>query len=116
MVRGSPTLSEERKKNDAAEADDQAIEDLEIELKMKRDQRDDKYRDLDQKRSKVGQGVAGDPAYGDDSPLYGAMGFVRKSEKKSGLTRKKKTSWKLIFRWPIIFSIGSRSGVRVKTI
>ncbi len=25
-----------------------------------------------------------------DSPLYGAMGFVRKSEKKSVLTRKKK--------------------------
>jgi hypothetical protein len=36
-------------------------------------------------------GVAGDPAYGNDSPLYGAMGFVRKSEKKSGLTRKKKS-------------------------
>jgi hypothetical protein len=25
-------------------------------------------------------GVAGDPAYGNDSPLYGAMGFVRKSK------------------------------------
>lgn len=35
-------------------------------------------------------GVAGSPDYGNDSPLYGAMGFVRKSEKKSGLTRKKK--------------------------
>ena len=44
---------------------------------------------LDQQRSKVGMGIAGDPAYGNDSPLYGAMGFVRKSEKKSGLTRKK---------------------------
>ena len=42
------------------------------------------------KRSKVGLGVAGSPDYGNDSPLYGAMGFVRKSEKKSGLTRKKK--------------------------
>lgn len=31
--------------------------------------------------SKVSMGVAGDPAYGNDSPLYGAMGFVRKSEK-----------------------------------
>lgn len=39
---------------------------------------------------KVSMSVAGDPAYGNDSPLYGAMGFVRKSEKKSGLTRKKK--------------------------
>ena len=60
------------------------------ELKMKRDVRDDKYVALNEKRSKVGQGVAGSPDYGDDSPLYGAMGFVRKSEKKSGLTRKKK--------------------------
>ena len=40
---------------------------------------------------KVGMGAAGDPAYCDDIPLNGAMGFVRKSEKKSGLTRKKKT-------------------------
>ena len=57
---------------------------------MKRDVLDDKHVALDEKRSKVGLGVAGDPAYGNDSPLYGAMGFVRKSEKKSGLTRKKK--------------------------
>ena len=34
--------------------------------------------------------VASNPDYGNDSPLYGSMGFVRKSEKKSGLTRKKK--------------------------
>ncbi|NOT47066.1 MAG: hypothetical protein HOP17_04870 [Acidobacteria bacterium] len=57
---------------------------------MKRDVRDDKYLALDKKRSNIGMAVAGDPAYGNDSPLYGAMGFVRKSEKKSGLTRKKK--------------------------
>ncbi len=57
----------------AANDDDQTIEDLEIELKMKRDERDDKYKALDQQRSKVGQGVAGDPNYGNDSPLYGAM-------------------------------------------
>ncbi len=57
---------------------------------MIRDVRDDKYKALDGQRSKVGQGVAGDPAYGNDSPLYGAMGFVRKSERASGLTRKKK--------------------------
>ena len=57
---------------------------------MKREVRDDKYAALDQKRSKIGLGVAGSADYGNDSPLYGAMGFVRKSEKKSGLTRKKK--------------------------
>ena len=50
----------------------------------------DKFVAAGDKRSKVGMGVAGDPAYGNDSPLYGAIGFVRKSEKKSGLTRKKK--------------------------
>ena len=76
---------------EAAAADDAAIADLEAEIKMKRDVRDDKYKALDQKRSRIGLAVAGDPNYGNDSPLYGAMGFVRKSEKKSGLTRKKKT-------------------------
>lgn len=44
------------------------------------------------KRSKIGNSIAGDPNYANDSPLYGAMGFVRKSEKKSGLTRKTKSA------------------------
>lgn len=76
--------------SDAA-ADDSAIEDLEAQLKLKREARDDKYAALSAKRTKVGQGVTGDANYGDNSPLYGAMGFVRKSERASGLTRKKKT-------------------------
>lgn len=75
---------------EAAAADDAAIADHEAQLKMMKDVRDDKYKALDQDRSKVGQGVAGNPDYGNDSPLYGAMGFVRKSERASGLTRKKK--------------------------
>ena len=58
---------------------------------MKRDVRDDKYVAAGDKRSKVGMGVDGDPTYGNDSPLYGAMGFVRESEKKTSLTRKKTT-------------------------
>jgi hypothetical protein len=37
-------------------------------------------------------GVLGDPAFGPDSALYEAMGYVRKSERKSGLTRKGKTA------------------------
>ena len=36
-------------------------------------------------------GVLADPTEGADSALYEAMGYVRKSERKSGLTRKKKT-------------------------
>ncbi len=74
----------------AAAADDAEIGDLEAELKMKREVRDDKYIALNDKRSKVGLGVAGSAAYGNDSPLYGAMGFVRKSDRASGLTRKTK--------------------------
>ena len=76
---------------DAAAVADAEIGDLEAQLKIKRDIRDGKYADLNQKRSKIGQGVVGTASYGDDSPLYGAMGFVRKSERKSGLTKKKKT-------------------------
>ena len=32
--------------------------------------------------------VKGTPVLGPDSPLYRAMGYVRKSERRSGLTRK----------------------------
>ncbi|HEX8736521.1 MAG TPA: hypothetical protein VF721_14420 [Pyrinomonadaceae bacterium] len=37
----------------------------------------------------VVKSVVADPEFGDDSALYEAMGYVRKSERKSGLTRKK---------------------------
>jgi hypothetical protein len=39
----------------------------------------------------VAKAIAGDPNFGDDSALYEGTGRVRKSERKSGLTRKKKT-------------------------
>ena len=38
---------------------------------------------------KVVKGVVGDPNYGDDSHLYEAMGYVHKSERATGLARKK---------------------------
>ena len=38
----------------------------------------------------VVKGVVGDPKFGDDSALYEGMGYIRKSQRKSGLTRKKK--------------------------
>jgi hypothetical protein len=41
------------------------------------------------KRELIINGVIGDPSFGPDSALYEALGFVRKSERKSGLTRKK---------------------------
>jgi hypothetical protein len=33
--------------------------------------------------------VCGDPAEGDDSPFYDALGYVRRSERQSGLHRRK---------------------------
>lgn len=39
-------------------------------------------------------GVVADPTEGDDSALYEAMGYVRKSNRSSGLTRKKKEAVK----------------------
>ncbi|MDQ3801053.1 MAG: hypothetical protein M3384_16645 [Acidobacteriota bacterium] len=43
----------------------------------------------------VAKAIAGDAEFGDDSALYEGTGRVRKSERKSGLTRKKKTSEEL---------------------
>jgi hypothetical protein len=40
------------------------------------------------KADMVVAGVVGDPNFGPDSSLYEAMGYTRKSERKSGLTRK----------------------------
>jgi hypothetical protein len=37
----------------------------------------------------IKNGVGADPEFGDDSALYEALGFVRKSARKSSLTRKK---------------------------
>ena len=39
----------------------------------------------------VARAVAGDKNFGPDSTLYEAMGHVRSSQRKSGLTCKKKT-------------------------
>lgn len=38
---------------------------------------------------RVVNGVVGNPHFGPDCSLYKAMGYVRESERKSGLTRKK---------------------------
>lgn len=49
----------------------------------------DMFVDLDETTVNVRSGVVGDRIYGDNSPLYGEMGFVRKEERKSGLHRAK---------------------------
>ncbi len=56
------------------------------------DERDDADEVGLNKGALVVNGVIGDPNFGPNSPLYEAMGYVRKSERKSGLTRKKKVA------------------------
>ena len=52
-------------------------------------QRDSDDIDTMKAADEVVKGVVGDPDFGDDCGLYGAMGYKLKSEYKSGLTRKK---------------------------
>ena len=74
----------------AAATAETELDDLLALVDMKRTEIDVKYAALQEKSVLVVNGVRGDPAYGEDSALYGAMGFVRKSDRASGLTRKKK--------------------------
>ncbi len=73
-----------------AETLENEIEELSAQMKIKEDELTVIYTAMNQMRVDVGNGVKGDVNFGDDSALYGAMGFVRKSERKSGLTRKKR--------------------------
>jgi hypothetical protein len=66
------------------------ITDLEDQLTDAIARRDDVDRESLRQAQLIVNGVVGDPAFGPDSPLYEAMGFVRKSNRKSGLTRKTK--------------------------
>ena len=52
--------------------------------------RDDKLKSLTVLLRSVVKGVQSHPEYGEDSPLYRAMGFVPFSERSSGLTRRSK--------------------------
>lgn len=52
--------------------------------------RDEKLQALTDLTRTVVKGVQGHPEHGEDSPLYRAMGFVPFSERRSGLTRRRK--------------------------
>ncbi|MBX7172035.1 MAG: hypothetical protein K1X72_13815 [Pyrinomonadaceae bacterium] len=76
-------------------ADVQASRDVRAEI----DDMESKLADLKVKRDNIDagnlkkaelivNGVVGDPNYGPDSSLYEEMGYIRKSNRKSGLTRK----------------------------
>jgi hypothetical protein len=62
---------------------------LEKKLTAALNARDDADTASTKAADKVVKAVAGDADFGTDSSLYEALGYVRDSERKSGLTRKK---------------------------
>ena len=66
--------------------------DLKAQAKLKDGKIDTLYGELDDMMVDVGESVAGHDDYGKDSLLYGLMGFIRKSLRSSGLTRKNKNN------------------------
>lgn len=68
------------------------IEDLDAQKTQAINQRDDALAVFYAKAQLYINGVAADPTEGKNSSLYEASGYVRQSERKSGLTTKKKST------------------------
>jgi hypothetical protein len=64
------------------------IDDLEDQLTGAINAREEADTTFAAKAQQVVNGVLADPTEGPDSALYEAMGYTRKSERRSGLTRK----------------------------
>jgi len=65
---------------------------LETELTAVTSQRDDADATSLEQVNLIVNSVKGDKDEGEDGELYEAMGYIRKSERKSGLTKKKQAS------------------------
>ena len=68
----------------------QRIEALETQLAEAKADRDAADEVSTKKAQQVVNGVLADPEEGPDSPVYEAFGYTRQSERKTGLTRKRK--------------------------
>jgi hypothetical protein len=75
-----------------ARAARERIEDLETQLRQAITERDAADEVFAAKAQQVVAGVLADPTEGPDSALYEALGYTRKSARKSGLTRKRDAS------------------------
>jgi hypothetical protein len=73
-----------------AKAARETIDDLEDQLTAAFAARDNADEAVAAKIELVVNSVRADPTEGPDSALYEAMGYTRKSDRKSGLTQKKK--------------------------
>ena len=89
---GGMTLAQFQAATQPAQAARQRIDDLEDQLRQAQADRDRADEDFLAKAQLVVNGVLADPTEGPDSALYEAFGYTRKSERKSGLTRKRNTT------------------------
>ena len=88
---GGMTLAAFQAAVTAAQEARQRIDDVEAQLTAAIATRDNADEVGLSKTELVVNGVRADPTEGPDSPLLAEMGYIRKSERKSGLTRKKQT-------------------------
>jgi hypothetical protein len=87
---GGMTLAQFRAATQPSQTARDRIDDLEDQLTQAQADRDHADAESLAKAQLVVNGVIGDPTEGPDSALYAAMGYTRKSERKSGLSRKRK--------------------------
>ncbi|HEX8143122.1 MAG TPA: hypothetical protein VF553_11045 [Pyrinomonadaceae bacterium] len=85
---GGMTLAQFQAIAQPAQAARQRIDDLEDQLKQAIAERERADEAFLAKAQLVVNGVLADPTEGADSALYEAFGYTRRSERKSGLTRK----------------------------
>jgi len=64
------------------------ILDLEAQMLQAVSERENADEAFNKKAQQVVNGILADPEEGDDSSIYEAFGYTRRSERKSGLTRK----------------------------
>lgn len=74
----------------AGQASEDRIAELKAQTALEETNRDKIYARLDDSAVDIRKGVEGHKEFGNDCALYGTMGFVRQSERRSGLTRGKK--------------------------
>jgi hypothetical protein len=86
-IYGGISLEEYKKDVQASNEIRDEIAKLEELLRMKKDLRDEIDKKNLEKTERLIEIIIG--AEGRDSPIYQALGYVRKSERKTGLTRKK---------------------------
>jgi len=72
-----------------AKAARELIDDLEDQTTQAIAQREQADEEFAVRAQQVVNGVLADPTEGPDSPLYEALGYTRKSARKSGLTRRR---------------------------